>query len=430
MANSSEGDSDIARGDHLRCRCGGYDHHGIHIGDGTVVHFTQQRSSRGLSVCRDAIEDFAAGRQVEVVCYPPGAALHPDQTCVIALSGIGSCGYHLVTNNCEHLAVFCKTGSKKSSQVRDAVERRWRYSRYGIIHPALLLAGPLVEVAIRAAKHSYDAIVTRPNPSVGPGRIPWVARPMFRLGEWYGPPNGPTHFRSISGVWFQTTGSATGSLARIAGPPAGITQHSRWWVDDHGMQYQQTRHGWFHCDALARWVPARPECQRKKTVEANGSPWLSTAPLGALNALIDVPETLQERVEAMRELSFRLVGDWVTYHLLIREAAADTSGYSGQYKQGCDCVRQTALWTLGMLNRNQHADTITSAIPGIDVIARLIADETQPDDVRCAAIRAVQLLNRPRDPVICGILFPAVGSSRSAVVQLAKRVLAGESPPC
>ncbi len=45
-----------------------------------------------------------------------------DETVARARSRIGQGGYNLALNNCEHFAVWCKTGVKDSSQVDNVLE--------------------------------------------------------------------------------------------------------------------------------------------------------------------------------------------------------------------------------------------------------------------------------------------------------------------
>ena len=42
-----------------------------------------------------------------------------EKTVERARSKLGQKGYNILTNNCEHFAIWCKTGEEESSQVRD-----------------------------------------------------------------------------------------------------------------------------------------------------------------------------------------------------------------------------------------------------------------------------------------------------------------------
>lgn len=120
----------MSRGDHIFVRRRRYSHHGIDCGDGTVIHYLGPRGSNRY-VARTTWETFAAGSQVRVRSYE--WRLSADETIRNAESRIGSVGYHLVRNNCEHFATWCCTGRAASSQVR-----RWVLATQGAV--ASLLA--------------------------------------------------------------------------------------------------------------------------------------------------------------------------------------------------------------------------------------------------------------------------------------------------
>ena len=96
-----------------------YWHHGIDMGDGTVVHARPddfQRPFAGGRVVRTSLEEFAGGAEVTVVADPP--AVHaPEEVAGRALSRVGRDGYCPVVDNCEHLATWAATGRHRSRQV-------------------------------------------------------------------------------------------------------------------------------------------------------------------------------------------------------------------------------------------------------------------------------------------------------------------------
>lgn len=104
------------RGDHLVVDRGIYRHHAVDRGDGTVVHFAGPGAEKILVEVRvDTFETFADGGTVWVRVY--GQRFDPEETVRRAESMIGTTGYHLVSNNCEHLASWCVTGIAESRQV-------------------------------------------------------------------------------------------------------------------------------------------------------------------------------------------------------------------------------------------------------------------------------------------------------------------------
>lgn len=93
-----------------------YSHHGIYMGDGTVIHFTELFKEQGKNkILRTSLSDFARRRRVEVVEYE-GFHFHRDITMYLAEKSIGRKGFGLFRNNCEHFASWCKTGVLESKQ--------------------------------------------------------------------------------------------------------------------------------------------------------------------------------------------------------------------------------------------------------------------------------------------------------------------------
>src|SRR5262249_55575168 len=93
-------------GAHLVTPRFGYEHHGIYVGNGKVVHYAGL--SRAL-LLRGPIEEvsleaFADGRAVAIKSRPlPRFA--PDEIVARARSRLGENCYRVTTNNCEH---FCE----------------------------------------------------------------------------------------------------------------------------------------------------------------------------------------------------------------------------------------------------------------------------------------------------------------------------------
>ncbi|MCK6533071.1 MAG: lecithin retinol acyltransferase family protein [Polyangiaceae bacterium] len=109
-------------GDHIKVRLGAYEHHGIHLGGGVVVHFSGAKPAKSAASVRlGSLEQFA-GRAgvaaIEVVAY--SACLEPDVVVARARSLLGRVDYHVLRNNCEQCARWCKTGEFVSSQVERA----------------------------------------------------------------------------------------------------------------------------------------------------------------------------------------------------------------------------------------------------------------------------------------------------------------------
>jgi hypothetical protein len=86
-----------------------YAHHGIDCGDGTVIHL----SPREGIVCHDTMSFFESLSSTKIVhdrrykeCYPPSVVVQR------AMDRLSEGGYNLFNNNCEHFAIWCKTGQQ------------------------------------------------------------------------------------------------------------------------------------------------------------------------------------------------------------------------------------------------------------------------------------------------------------------------------
>ncbi len=112
----------MARGDHIYVERfqGVYSHHGLDRGDGTVVHLCADEGAGKLTsaVRCSKMVDFAQGAEVKVMRY--GERLSGEEAVARAESLLGSSGYDLFSNNCEHFACWCVTGERLSEQVRAA----------------------------------------------------------------------------------------------------------------------------------------------------------------------------------------------------------------------------------------------------------------------------------------------------------------------
>lgn len=110
----------MKRGDHVLIRRFGYTHHGIYLGDGTVIGYSGEPWRKcDARICHTSIEEFARGGRVQVRHY--GARHDAEVTVARAESRIGETDYDLLRNNCEHFACWCVTGQSQSSQVGGAL---------------------------------------------------------------------------------------------------------------------------------------------------------------------------------------------------------------------------------------------------------------------------------------------------------------------
>jgi hypothetical protein len=105
----------MARGDHLRVRrWTGYWHHGIDLGDGRVMHYSNAVGAWATGEVRvSSWQRFSRGAPIELVRY---ADCHPPELVIARARGrLGERRYHLLRNNCEHFARWFKSGQAAST---------------------------------------------------------------------------------------------------------------------------------------------------------------------------------------------------------------------------------------------------------------------------------------------------------------------------
>ena len=80
-----------------------YTHHGLYLGFGLVIHYDFSH------ICIISLEEFAKGQPIFTVNSP---IKYPKEVVMLrALSRLGEEKYHLITNNCEHVVRWCRSGS-------------------------------------------------------------------------------------------------------------------------------------------------------------------------------------------------------------------------------------------------------------------------------------------------------------------------------
>lgn len=106
----------MARADHIKVKrfCYGiwYWHHGIDLGDGTVVHFTGEPMRKKNARIRRTSMFLFLRKGKKIVCKY-SHCYKPDRIVRTALKCIEKSGYRLFSGNCEHFARYCKTREKK-----------------------------------------------------------------------------------------------------------------------------------------------------------------------------------------------------------------------------------------------------------------------------------------------------------------------------
>lgn len=113
----------MAAGDHLLISWGGYHHHAVDMGDGTVIQYGGGQWNRGQppQVEQVSRETWPADREIRVLEEP--AEFPPEEILRRARSRLGERRYCLLTNNCEHFVHWARQGSAVSHQSESARRR-------------------------------------------------------------------------------------------------------------------------------------------------------------------------------------------------------------------------------------------------------------------------------------------------------------------
>ena len=150
----------------------GFEHYGIYVGNDKVIHYDIDPSDHyKICIHQASMAEFLNGSLVYSVCefpkvygrpteeipfaefrkkfaHPENAQTlwdvlkisnyhlyTPEETVVRARERIGETQYSLWTNNCEHFAIWCKTGISESHQIEDimsALAETGRQNREGL----------------------------------------------------------------------------------------------------------------------------------------------------------------------------------------------------------------------------------------------------------------------------------------------------------
>ena len=134
-----------AFGDMVRVAIGSIYHFGIYVSDDEVIQFGLPPSARSslldadVEVLASGIDEFLAGGFLEVAEFDKKEKKRnrtPKETVEYARSKLGTRGYHILYNNCEHFANECISGVKVCRQAEDV--------------RAMFLNMPVVDVYIAA----------------------------------------------------------------------------------------------------------------------------------------------------------------------------------------------------------------------------------------------------------------------------------------
>lgn len=110
---------------------GVYRHHGIDVGDGSVIHYRKPSEI----IEQTSYDTFSRGNSVYVREYPQGFCFIPEVVVKRAFSRLGENKYNLLFNNCEHFATWCKTGVSESQQVKDFIPTINKLDTFNLFEP-------------------------------------------------------------------------------------------------------------------------------------------------------------------------------------------------------------------------------------------------------------------------------------------------------
>ena len=147
--NERRGESSLIElpiGAHLVTHRRGYEHHGIYVGNGRVVHYAGFAGSTQRGLIEEVeLSRFAGGHPLTIRATP-SARYVGDEAVRRARSRLGENRYRLLTNNCEHFCSWCLLGESRSEQVHCCL----RHPRTGML-ALMCLVKAYVE---NGAKHS------------------------------------------------------------------------------------------------------------------------------------------------------------------------------------------------------------------------------------------------------------------------------------
>jgi uncharacterized caspase-like protein len=162
---------DLQTGAHLVTPRGWYEHHGIYVGDGRVVHYAGY--CRGLHsgpVEEVSLEQFCAGHGFAVRAHA-NSGYTPTEIVERARSRIGEHGYRLLANNCEHFCEWAIMGRSCSVQVE-----RFLASPLALLRR--MIGGAVLAFALALAASAQGTEAATPPPpakgSVGERRVALV----------------------------------------------------------------------------------------------------------------------------------------------------------------------------------------------------------------------------------------------------------------
>ncbi len=169
---------DPVAGDMIRVKVGTIYHVGIYVSDDEVIQFGLAPSQRlalkdsEIEVLASDIDQFLCGGFLEVAqfdWFESRKNRKPQQVVEYARSKIGTRGYNILYNNCEHFANECISGTHASAQADDV--------------RAMFRSMPIVDVYF--ARVPQDGAVSEVHPPARSEEIQAVTNDQVKLEKYY-----------------------------------------------------------------------------------------------------------------------------------------------------------------------------------------------------------------------------------------------------
>ena len=209
-----------------------FQHHGIDLGDGSAVHFTDGvlgiagpgGNPADFEIKQTDLDIVTRNGKDKVHHVNYGQRLSEDETIERAFSKVGHRGYHLLFHNCEHFAAWCVVDRHESRQISVACNR---LSSVG----AKTIAATSVQIAARIG---FKGIVR--------GASPWMlasdaAQWATEIGGHHVGLRDPVKRKRASRAVGMTTALTIGAFA---GPIGLAVAGGLWCVGEAASEVSQT----------------------------------------------------------------------------------------------------------------------------------------------------------------------------------------------
>lgn len=123
---------DLIIGDILGVTRGFYEHYGIYIGDGKIIHYYGESDTGNDNIItKTDFYEFLKGSSTFFIVDVDSLGLNcleNEEVITRAKENVGNRNYNLIFNNCEHFAFWCKTGKNIAFQKLSKNHRFYKMS--------------------------------------------------------------------------------------------------------------------------------------------------------------------------------------------------------------------------------------------------------------------------------------------------------------